>query len=177
MINWIFLLQSIFQRNYTFLHALILCTFLALTRYFNVCIRIKIFFSFIKAAYVRENLRRMQVLNSQMLDTEMGEFLCPLCKRLSNCFFLLNSNLCSYLGVLPVFPSYHCLKDVTGFSTDRPFDSGTFEKWIDALTTALFTQHTPVQAKGHSRKRYTGILKNILKNNICNQITFRTFSG
>uniref|UniRef100_A0A1I8B9X3 E3 ubiquitin-protein ligase n=1 Tax=Meloidogyne hapla TaxID=6305 RepID=A0A1I8B9X3_MELHA len=100
--------------------------------------------TFIKAAYVRENLRRMQVLNSQMLDTEMGEFFCPLCKRLSNC-------------VMPVFPSYHCLKDVTGFSTDRPFESGTFETWFETwlndLKTALFTQSTPVQAKGHSRKR------------------------
>ncbi|CAK5066505.1 unnamed protein product [Meloidogyne enterolobii] len=96
--------------------------------------------TFIKAAYVRENLRRMNVLNSQMLDTEMGEFLCPLCKRLSNC-------------VMPVYPSYHSLKDVTGFSTDRPFESGTFETWLNDVKAALFTQSPPVQVKGHSRKR------------------------
>ncbi|KAF7638113.1 E3 ubiquitin-protein ligase [Meloidogyne graminicola] len=84
------------------------------------------FNTFIKSTYARENLRRMQILNSQMLDIEMG--------------------------VMPVFPSYHNLKDVFGFTIDRPFDSGTFDKWINDLTNALFTQ-TPVQVKGHSRKR------------------------
>ncbi|KAL3116459.1 hypothetical protein niasHT_006906 [Heterodera trifolii] len=113
---------------------------------------------FIDANNTRERLRRPHVLNSRMLNVEANEYLCPLCKRMSNC-------------ALPVFPPpAHSLGDVWGFSMDSGNDEratvDTFDDWLANLRIlvaqpfiiqpnqiSLDKQPQQSTGKGHSRKR------------------------
>uniref|UniRef100_A0A914H4U2 E3 ubiquitin-protein ligase n=1 Tax=Globodera rostochiensis TaxID=31243 RepID=A0A914H4U2_GLORO len=109
---------------------------------------------FIDSSNARERLRRPNILNSRMLNVEANEYLCPLCKRVSNC-------------ALPVFPPpVHSLADVFGFSVDSGNDERSdgisFSDWVFDLRTAISqpiqsAQSSPDKqqsaAKGHSRKR------------------------
>ncbi|KAH7722004.1 Zinc finger in N-recognin family protein [Aphelenchoides avenae] len=93
----------------------------------------------------RERNRRQQTMNPRMLDYDSGEYLCPLCKRLSNC-------------ALPLFPVVPRLEDVSTFTEDRPGgDEEGFDKWVTRLSALAMmpiqspSAHKPT--KTHGRKR------------------------
>lgn len=101
---------------------------------------------FIDSINSRERMRnRPHLLNARMLNTDSGEYLCPLCKRLSNC-------------VIPVFPSpIYALEELKGFSDDTvKTDPETFAQWVQALSVLVTQPISPTssnQTKAHSRKR------------------------
>ncbi|CAB3407459.1 unnamed protein product [Caenorhabditis bovis] len=92
---------------------------------------------------VRDSLRaRNQNLYShKMVDSEIGEYQCPLCKRLSN-------------AAIPVLPAYQ-LTNVQGFSTISGANNETFDEWVTRVKRHLDMPlgSEGIRKKGHSRKR------------------------
>ncbi|KAK6056854.1 ATP-dependent Clp protease adaptor protein ClpS [Cooperia oncophora] len=91
----------------------------------------------------RQRPRQQMVLNQKMVDPEVGEYLCPLCKRLSN-------------TAMPLLPALQ-LMDIDGFSTASNEEPETFDSWVSRMKSLLDTplvRQTPTQKpKSHSRKR------------------------
>ncbi|RCN38051.1 hypothetical protein ANCCAN_16040 [Ancylostoma caninum] len=91
----------------------------------------------------RQRPRQQMVFNQKMVDPEVGEYLCPLCKRLSN-------------TAMPLLPALQ-LMDIDGFSTARGETAEDFDSWVGRVKTLLDTppvRQTPTQKpKSHSRKR------------------------
>lgn len=91
----------------------------------------------------RDSLRARQVgqHSHKMVDTESGEFQCPLCKRLSN-------------AAIPILPTHH-LTTQTGFSTVSGAAKESFESWVSRVKRNLDMplSSESVTKKGHSRKR------------------------
>ncbi|VDK43305.1 unnamed protein product, partial [Cylicostephanus goldi] len=91
----------------------------------------------------RQRPRQQMVFNQKMVDPEVGEYLCPLCKRLSN-------------TAMPLLPALQ-LMDIDGFSTARGDDVEDFDSWVGRVKALLETppvRQTPTQKpKSHSRKR------------------------
>ncbi|EPB72222.1 ATP-dependent Clp protease adaptor protein ClpS [Ancylostoma ceylanicum] len=91
----------------------------------------------------RQRPRQQMVFNQKMVDPEVGEYLCPLCKRLSN-------------TAMPLLPALQ-LMDIDGFSTARGETVEDFDSWVGRVKTLLDTppvRQTPTQKpKSHSRKR------------------------
>uniref|UniRef100_A0A915DHR2 E3 ubiquitin-protein ligase n=1 Tax=Ditylenchus dipsaci TaxID=166011 RepID=A0A915DHR2_9BILA len=80
----------------------------------------KCYNTFIDSLNARERSRpRQQSLNSRMINHEAGEFLCPLCKRLSNCA----------LPFLPVIEQQEELVEKT------PESMKSFKNWLSYTTT------------------------------------------
>ncbi|CAJ0920610.1 unnamed protein product, partial [Mesorhabditis belari] len=89
----------------------------------------------------RQRTRQQMLHNQKMLDTDSGEYLCPLCKRLSN-------------TAMPLIPTLHSLP-VNGFTSIRPSTFEEFDVWVDRvgqLVNAPLTGLKP-SGKSHSRKR------------------------
>uniref|UniRef100_A0A0K0D7I4 E3 ubiquitin-protein ligase RNF123 n=1 Tax=Angiostrongylus cantonensis TaxID=6313 RepID=A0A0K0D7I4_ANGCA len=78
-----------------------------------------------------------------MVDPEVGEYLCPLCKRLSN-------------TAMPLLPALQ-LMDIDGFSRARNDKNEDFNNWVNRVKNLLDTppvRQTPTEKpKTHSRKR------------------------
>ncbi|KAK6024217.1 ATP-dependent Clp protease adaptor protein ClpS, partial [Ostertagia ostertagi] len=91
----------------------------------------------------RQRPRQQMVLNQKMVDPEVGEYLCPLCKRLSN-------------TAMPLLPALQ-LMDIDGFSTASSDAPENFDSWVSRVKSLLDTplvRQTPTQKpKSHSRKR------------------------
>ncbi|VDL78322.1 unnamed protein product [Nippostrongylus brasiliensis] len=92
--------------------------------------------AFVCAAYVqnlsetllsreRQRPRQQMVLNQKMVDPEVGEYLCPLCKRLSN-------------TAMPLLPALQ-LMDIDGFSTASSDVVEDFDSWVTRLKSLLDT--------------------------------------
>ncbi|VDO89529.1 unnamed protein product [Heligmosomoides polygyrus] len=99
----------------------------------------------------RQRPRQQMVLNQKMVDPEVynfyclvGEYLCPLCKRLSN-------------TAMPLLPALQ-LMDIDGFSAASSDAVEDFDSWVTRVKSLLDTppiRQTPTQKpKTHSRKRY-----------------------
>ncbi|CAJ0578381.1 unnamed protein product, partial [Mesorhabditis spiculigera] len=83
---------------------------------------------------------RQQMLYSQkMIDTDSGEYLCPLCKRLSN-------------TAMPLVPAMQFLK-IDGFSENRPKLHEEFDEWVERLGQIVNAPPVKAAFKSHSRKR------------------------
>ncbi|VDM51589.1 unnamed protein product [Angiostrongylus costaricensis] len=91
----------------------------------------------------RQRPRQQMVFNQKMVDPEVGEYLCPLCKRLSN-------------TAMPLLPALQ-LMDIDGFSRARNDKNEDFDSWVNRVKNLLDTppvRQTPTQKpKTHSRKR------------------------
>ncbi|KAK5981388.1 E3 ubiquitin-protein ligase [Trichostrongylus colubriformis] len=91
----------------------------------------------------RQRPRQQMALNQKMVDPEVGEYLCPLCKRLSN-------------TAMPLLPPLQ-LMDIDGFSTASSDAPENFDNWVTRVKSLLDTplvRQTPTQKpKSHSRKR------------------------
>ncbi|ULU11742.1 hypothetical protein L3Y34_015265 [Caenorhabditis briggsae] len=91
----------------------------------------------------RDSLRARQVGQHphKMVDTESGEFQCPLCKRLSN-------------AAIPILPAYQLTNQI-GFSTVSGAANENFEVWVARVKRSLEMplSSESVTKKGHSRKR------------------------
>uniref|UniRef100_A0A914Y631 E3 ubiquitin-protein ligase n=1 Tax=Panagrolaimus superbus TaxID=310955 RepID=A0A914Y631_9BILA len=96
------------------------------------------------------NRARVQILGQHIIDAESHEYLCPLCKRLSNC-------------ALPLLPSIDRLpNNVKKFSQTRPTPPENFEEWLSRLVglanlpldNAVLNPSSAAKSfKSHSRKR------------------------
>ncbi|KAJ1361782.1 hypothetical protein KIN20_021119 [Parelaphostrongylus tenuis] len=91
----------------------------------------------------RQRPRQQMVFNQKMVDPEVGEYLCPLCKRLSN-------------TAMPLLPALQ-LMDIDGFSRARIDINEDFDNWVERVKNLLDTppvRQAPTQkTKTHSRKR------------------------
>lgn len=91
----------------------------------------------------RQRPRQQMVFNQKMVDPEVGEYLCPLCKRLSN-------------TAMPLLPALQ-LMDIDGFSRARNDKNEDFDSWVNRVKNLLETppvrQTTTEKPKTHSRKR------------------------
>ncbi|CAI4229946.1 unnamed protein product [Auanema sp. JU1783] len=92
----------------------------------------------------KERQRPRQPLHfpQRLVDIETGEYLCPLCKRLSNC-------------AMPILPS-HFVMNVPGFSSARADVEDTFETWYSKVKGILNShgkQSPSLKRKSHNRKR------------------------
>ncbi|KAF1770368.1 hypothetical protein GCK72_002186 [Caenorhabditis remanei] len=91
----------------------------------------------------RDSLRARQVGQHahKMVDTESGEYQCPLCKRLSN-------------AAIPILPAYQLTNQI-GFSTISGAAKENFESYITRVKRNLDMplSSESVTKKGHSRKR------------------------
>ncbi|PAV65136.1 hypothetical protein WR25_18491 [Diploscapter pachys] len=89
----------------------------------------------------RQRPRQQMMFNQKMVDPEVGEYLCPLCKRLSNL-------------AMPLLPALQ-LTSIQGFSSISKSASYEFDEWVwrtkQALEHSLNAINKPV--KSHSRKR------------------------
>uniref|UniRef100_A0AC35FZC7 E3 ubiquitin-protein ligase n=1 Tax=Panagrolaimus sp. PS1159 TaxID=55785 RepID=A0AC35FZC7_9BILA len=97
------------------------------------------------------NRARVQILGQHIIDAESHEYLCPLCKRLSNC-------------ALPLIPSLDRLpNNVKKFSQTRPTPPENFRDWVSSLMRLANLQlenavininpSATKSFKSHSRKR------------------------
>ena len=90
--------------------------------------------------------QRVQVVGQQIVDQEHHEYLCPLCKRLSN-------------AALPLLPTLESLTFVNRASKSRPTNTELFEAWLKNLTDASMKLNKQNEKSGktghktHSRKR------------------------
>jgi len=90
--------------------------------------------------------QRVQVIGQQIVDQEHHEYLCPLCKTLSN-------------AALPLLPTLESLTHVNRASKSRPSNTEVFEVWLRNLTDASMKLNKQNEKSGksghktHSRKR------------------------
>ncbi|KAE9553855.1 hypothetical protein FO519_002943 [Halicephalobus sp. NKZ332] len=88
--------------------------------------------------------QRVQVVGQQIVDQDRHEYLCPLCKRLSN-------------AALPLLPTLDSLVMVHKSSKSRPTNVELFETWLKNLTDASMKLNKNEKNKSghktHSRKR------------------------
>ncbi|KHJ85627.1 hypothetical protein OESDEN_14642, partial [Oesophagostomum dentatum] len=103
----------------------------------------------------RQRPRQQMVFNQKMVDPEVGEYLCPLCKRLSNTAMPLLPAL--QLMDIDGFVLDFCSPCCARFSTARGETVEDFDSWVNRVKTLLDTppvRQTPTQKpKTHSRKR------------------------
>uniref|UniRef100_A0A915CE69 E3 ubiquitin-protein ligase n=1 Tax=Parascaris univalens TaxID=6257 RepID=A0A915CE69_PARUN len=85
--------------------------------------------------------RQQLALNQRMVDVEANEYLCPLCKRLSN-------------TAMPLLPTISSL-NVKRFSESRTHLID-FDEWVNTLSELInepFTSQTTKPVRSHNRKR------------------------
>lgn len=119
-------------------------------------------FRFVEALLTRERARpRQQLLFTQrMLDVDAGEYLCPLCKRLSNTAMPLYPAL-DFLDIKR--SAHHIFFRITGindvFRPSEPLKTQSFEDWLTDMSEHVNSvkggrpASAPKPIKGHSRKR------------------------
>ncbi|KAF8367324.1 ubr-1 [Pristionchus pacificus] len=88
-----------------------------------------------EANLLKERRGRQLIMTNKILDTDNGEYLCPLCKRLSN-------------TAVPLLPPIHSIP-IVGFSTNHPAgEDETFESWVTEMR-----RFVALTKPKHSRKR------------------------